>query len=67
MLHYGYRYAVIGNEHSANVGNLEWEDEEGRHVNHQWEKSHETFLAIIIPIIIYYIRGSLLQHSAAHS
>ena len=42
MLHYGYRYAVIGNEHSANVGNLEWADEGGRQVNHQWIKSYEA-------------------------
>ena len=42
MLHYGYRYAVIGNEHSANVGNLEWADEGGRQVNHQWAKSYEA-------------------------
>ena len=42
MLHYGYWYAVIGNEHSANIGNLEWADEEGRQVNHQWEKSFEA-------------------------
>ena len=42
MLHYGYQYAVIGNEHSANVGNLEWADEGGRQVNHQWMKSYEA-------------------------
>ena len=42
MLHYGYRYAVIGNERSANVGNLEWADEGGRQVNHQWGKSYEA-------------------------
>ena len=42
MLHYGYRYAVIGNEHSANAGNLEWADEGGKPVNHQWGKSYEA-------------------------
>ena len=42
MLHYGYRYAVIGNEHSANVGNLDWADEGGNPVNHQWIKSYEA-------------------------
>ena len=44
MLHYGYRHAVIGNEHSANVGNLEWADENGTQVNHQWGKSYEAEL-----------------------
>ena len=44
MLHYGYRCAVIGNEHSANVGNLEWADENGMQVNHQWGKSYEAEL-----------------------
>ena len=44
MLHYGYRYAVIGNEHSANDGNLEWADEGGKQVNHQWGKSYEAEL-----------------------
>ena len=42
MLHYGYRYAVIGNEHSANVGNLVWADEGEKAVNHQWGKSYEA-------------------------
>ena len=44
MLHYGYRHAVIGNEHSANVGNLKWADENGMQVNHQWQKSYEAEL-----------------------
>ena len=35
MLHYGYRCAVIGNERSANVGNLVWPAEDGKPVNHQ--------------------------------
>ena len=42
MLHYGYRYAVIGNERSANVGNLVWPAEDGKPVNHQWAKSYEA-------------------------
>lgn len=35
---YGYRYAIVGNEHSSNVGNLRYRAET---VNHQWSKSGE--------------------------
>ena len=42
IMHYGYRYAVIGNEFSANTGNLDWAAEDGKPVNHQWEKSFEA-------------------------
>ena len=38
MLEYGYSDAIVGNEHSANVGNLMW-PAEGRSINHQWIKS----------------------------
>ena len=38
MLEYGYSDAIVGNEHSANVGNLLWAAEE-RNINHQWMKS----------------------------
>ncbi len=37
-LQYGYRYLAVGHEHSAEVGNLYW-DQTGEHVNHQWGKS----------------------------
>ena len=40
MLHYKYTNGVIGNERSANVGNLVWE-ETGEEINHQWDKSRE--------------------------
>ena len=33
MLQYGYSHAVIGNEHSSNVGNLMWLAE-GKIINH---------------------------------
>lgn len=35
---YGYRYVVVGNEHSSNVGNLRYR---GETINHQWSKSAE--------------------------
>ncbi|OGG56615.1 UDP-N-acetylmuramoylalanine--D-glutamate ligase [Candidatus Kaiserbacteria bacterium RIFCSPHIGHO2_02_FULL_55_20] len=35
---YGYRYVVVGNEHSSNFGNVE---HHGEVVNHQWSKSAE--------------------------
>lgn len=35
---YGYKYAIVANEHSSNFGNLEYE---GETVNHQWSKSAE--------------------------
>jgi UDP-N-acetyl-alpha-D-muramoyl-L-alanyl-L-glutamate epimerase len=40
-LQYGYRYLVVGHEHSADVGNLYW-DQTGEYVNHQWAKSLEA-------------------------
>lgn len=42
MLHYGYLYVAIGNEHSANIGNLDWAEEGGKDINHQWIKSYEA-------------------------
>lgn len=42
MLQYGYRYVAIGNEYSANQGNLVWEEEAGKAINHQWGKSFEA-------------------------
>ena len=41
MLQYGYSHAVIGNEHSANVGNLMW-SAEGKIINHQWGKGYDA-------------------------
>ena len=38
MLEYGYSDVIVGNERSANVGNLFW-PAEGRSINHQWLKS----------------------------
>lgn len=35
---YGYRYVVVGNEYSSNIGNLEYC---GEIINHQWSKSAE--------------------------
>ncbi len=35
---YGYRYVIVGNERSSNVGNVEYC---GETVNHQWSKSVE--------------------------
>lgn len=35
---YDYRYVVVGNEHSSNFGNIEYDGEE---INHQWSKSLE--------------------------
>ncbi len=41
LLQHSYRYMVLGNEASANSGNLIWE-ETGEDVNHQWGKSLEA-------------------------
>ena len=41
MLQYGYSNAVIGNERSANVGNLMW-SAEGKIINHQWGKGYDA-------------------------
>ncbi len=35
---YGYRYIVVGNEQSANFGNMRYR---GMEINHQWSKSSE--------------------------
>ena len=40
-LHHGYRHFVVGNEKSAERGNLFW-DAIGEEVNHQWVKSLEA-------------------------
>ncbi len=37
-LAYGYRYFIVGNEHSSNFGNLNYK---GLEINHQWSKSFE--------------------------
>jgi hypothetical protein len=34
----GYAYVIVPNEHSANIGNVEYR---GMNINHQWSKSHE--------------------------
>ena len=38
MLHYGYSNATLGNEYSANFGNLQWLAED-KVINHQWGKT----------------------------
>lgn len=35
---YGYKYVIVGNEHSSNFGNLEYK---GEVINHQWSKTAE--------------------------
>ncbi len=35
---YGYKYFIVGNEHSSNFGNTKYK---GLQVNHQWSKSFE--------------------------
>lgn len=35
---HGFRWLVVGNEHSSNFGNVNWK---GMEVNHQWSKSQE--------------------------
>ena len=64
MLQYGYQYAVIGNEHSANTGNFEWAAEGGKPVNHQWGKSYEAervFTRYINEVLINIHYYSILQ------
>ena len=41
VLYYGYTAIAMGNERSANVGNLVWE-ETGEEVNHQWQKAKKS-------------------------
>jgi len=61
MLQYGYSHAVIGNEHSSNVGNLMWLAE-GRNINHQCMYDAEQLInqsvQILVEEIHYY---SILQ------
>ena len=38
----GYSFLVLGNEKSADFGNLNWDKEAGREINHQWGKSFEA-------------------------
>ena len=45
-LFYGYTSIFVGNERSANVGNLMWEEVEGEEINHQWGKSIESELLL---------------------
>ena len=56
MLHYGYTDIVIGNEHSANDGNLVWK-ESGEEVNHQWGKSKEAEI-----LLHDYIQKALIRN-----
>lgn len=35
---YGYKYIIVGNEHSSNFGNIKYK---GETINHQWSKSME--------------------------
>ena len=56
MLYYRYTTAVIGNERSANVGNLVWA-ETGEEVNHQWGKTKESEV-----IMHNYIRKALVRN-----
>eukprot|EP00118_Oscarella_pearsei_P016297 m.154356 g.154356 ORF g.154356 m.154356 type:complete len:484 (+) comp38636_c0_seq1:110-1561(+) len=44
-LKYGYTHFCLGNERSANVGNLTW-NATGEEINHQWSKSIEAQLLI---------------------
>ena len=46
MLFHRYTAIVIGNERSANVGNLVWADGSGEEINHQWGKSKESELLL---------------------
>ena len=41
LLHYRYTNIAVGNEQSANVGNLVW-GRTGEEINHQWAKSKES-------------------------
>ena len=43
VLYYGYSAIAMGNERSANVGNLVWEAT-GEEVNHQWQKAKESVI-----------------------
>lgn len=55
LLDRGYESAVLGNEASANTGNLIW-DKTGEDVNHQWGKSVEAER-----LLDEYIRGELCE------
>eukprot|EP01129_Flabellula_baltica_P005632 TRINITY_DN2048_c0_g1_i1.p1 TRINITY_DN2048_c0_g1~~TRINITY_DN2048_c0_g1_i1.p1 ORF type:complete len:380 (+),score=71.15 TRINITY_DN2048_c0_g1_i1:478-1617(+) len=56
ILAHGYTSICIGNERSANVGNLIW-DATGEDINHQWGKSYEAELALST-----YIQDELIQN-----
>ena len=45
-LFYCYTSILFGNERSANVGNLVWEEVSGEEINHQWGKSKEHELLL---------------------
>ena len=60
MLYYRYTTAVIGNERSANVGNLVWA-ETGEEVNHQWGKTKESEV-----IMHSYIRKALVRNYCSY-
>lgn len=40
---YGYKYIIVGNEHSSNFGNITYK---GETINHQWSKSMEYELLL---------------------
>ena len=56
LLYYRYTAIAIGNERSANVGNLVWECT-GEEINHQWGKSKEAEL-----LLGSYLRESLVRN-----
>jgi hypothetical protein len=58
VLQHGYRYLVLGNEHSADAANFLWE-ETGEEVNHQWGKSLAAEL-----LLAAYLREELLPEAA---
>ena len=55
-LYYRYTSIAIGNERSANVGNLVWE-RTGEEINHQWEKSKESEI-----IFCKYVQKALISN-----
>ena len=61
LLMYGYRFMVLGNERSADVGNLNW-TQTGEEVNHQWAKTLEAER-----LFTDYIQSELISNAAYFS
>ncbi|NEQ65255.1 MAG: hypothetical protein F6K21_07110 [Symploca sp. SIO2D2] len=55
VLQYGYRYIIVGNERSADTGNLIWQ-ETGEEINHQWSKTTQSDR-----LIADYVRAKLIK------